>query len=123
MNTSNINLNDLYFENKELTKIVGEPNFDKVHILLRVLKANTAAGTCTLAGGANGYLGILVSAARYQIVAPGTLFVPPNTPGPLLINPGDTQYQIMIAKTQFETALREHQTYILIQRSLVALVQ
>ena len=29
----------------------------------------------------------------------------------------------MMAKTQYEQALREHQTYILLQRSLIALVQ
>ena len=29
----------------------------------------------------------------------------------------------MMAKTVYETALREHQTYILLQRSLIALVQ
>ena len=29
----------------------------------------------------------------------------------------------MIAKTQYETALREHQTYVLLQQSLIALVQ
>ena len=28
-----------------------------------------------------------------------------------------------MAKTQYETALREHQTYILLQRSLISLVQ
>ena len=123
MNTSNINLNELYFEYKVLTKIIGEPTFDKLHVLFRELKANTAAVPCTLAGGANGYLGMLVSAAQYQTVAPGTPFTPPPQPGPLVIDPTDTQYQIMIAKTQYETALREHQTYVLLQRSLIALVQ
>ena len=123
MNTSNINLNELYFEYKVLTKIIGEPTFDKLHVLFRELKANTAAVPCTLAGGANGYLGMLVSAAQYQTVAPGTPFAAPPQPGPLVIDPTDTQYQIMIAKTQYETALREHQTYVLLQRSLIALVQ
>ena len=123
MNTSNINLNDLYFEYKVLTKIVGEPTFDRLHVLFRELKANTAAVPCTLAGGANGYLGMLVSAAQYQTVAPGTPFVAPPQPGALVIDPTDTQYQIMIAKTQYETALREHQTYVLLQRSLIAQVQ
>ena len=123
MNTSNINLNDLYFEYKVLTKIVGEPTFDKLHVLFRELKANAAAVPCTLAGGANGYLGMLVGATQYQTVAPGTPFVAPPQPGALVIDPTDTQYQIMIAKTLYETALREHQTYVLLQRSLIAQVQ
>ena len=104
-------------------KIVGEPNFDKLHILFRKLKANAAAVPCTLAGGANGYLGMLVSRVQYTTVAPGTPFVAPLAPGPLDIDPTATQYQIMLAKTQYETVLREHQTYILLQRSLISLVQ
>ena len=123
MNTSNINLNQLYFEYKVLTKIVREPTFDDLHVLFRELKANVAAVPCTLAGGANGYLGMLISEAQYETVAPGTPFVPPPQPGVLVIDPAYTQYQIMIAKTQYETALREHQTYVLLQRSLIALVQ
>ena len=85
MNTSNINLNDLYFEYNLLTKIVVEPNFDKLHVLFRELKANIAAVPCTLAGGDNGYLGMLVTISQYATVAPGTPFVPPNAPDPLVI--------------------------------------
>ena len=123
MNTSNINLNQLYFEYKVLTKIVREPTFDDLHDLFRELKANVAAVPCTLTGGANGYLGMLVSAAQYETVTPGTPFVPPPQPGVMIINPTYIQYQIMIAKTQYKTALQEHQTYVLLQRLLIALVQ
>ena len=122
MDTSNISLNNLYFEYKLLTKIVGEPNFDKLHVLFRELKADTVAVPCTLAKGSKGYLGMMVTAANYAKVVPGTTFVPPNVPGPLFIMEGNTQYQIMMAKTVYETALREQHTYILLQRSLIALV-
>ena len=44
-------------------------------------------------------------------------------PGTLVIQPTDTQYQITIAKTQYNNALREHQTYILMKRALIFLVQ
>ena len=64
MNTSIINLNDYYFEYKLFTKIVGKPNFDKLHVLFRELKADTAVVPCTLAGGANEYLGMLVTEAQ-----------------------------------------------------------
>ena len=82
-----------------------------------------AAVTCTLGGGANGYLGMLLSAAQYNTVAPSTLFVPPPMPGALVIDPVYTQYQISMDKTQYEAARRDHKKYILIQRSLSALVQ
>ena len=106
--TANINLNELYFEYKLLTKITGEPTFDKLHEIFRQLKSNTAAVPCTLGGGANGYLGILVSAAQYNTIAPGAPFVPPPMSGHLVIDPAYTQYQIAMAKTQYESALREH---------------
>ena len=123
MSTTNINLNELYFEYKVLTRIIGKPTFEKLHILFRELKANTATVPCTLGGGANGYLGMLVSAVQYATVAPGTPFISPIMPNALTILPTDTQYQITIAKTQYDTALKEYQTYALMQRSLISLVQ
>ena len=92
MNTSNINLNDLYYEYKVLTKIVDELNFDKLIILFQELKANTAAVPCTIVRGANGYLGMLVSASQYKTVALGTPFVPTVAPGALIIDPATTQH-------------------------------
>ena len=121
--TANINLNELYFEYKVLTKIIGEPTFDKLHEMFWQLKANTAAVPCNLGGGKIGYLGMLVSAAQYNTVSPDAPFVPPHMPGHLVIDTAYTQYQISMAKTQYKAALREHQTYILMQWKLIALVQ
>ena len=121
--TANINLNKLYFEYKVLTKIIGEPTFDKLHEIFWQLKANMAAVLFNLGRGVNGYLGMLVSATQYNTVSPDAPFVPPPMPGHLVINPAYTQYQITMAKTQYEAALREHQTYILMQILLIALVK
>ena len=123
MSTANINLNKFYFDYKVLTRIIGKPNFIHLHELFRELKANTAAVPFTLRGGTNGYLGILVSATQYEIVAPETPFTAPFMPTTLLIDPVGTQYQIDIANTQYNTDLREYQTYILMQRALISLVQ
>ena len=114
MNTSNINLNELYFEYKVLTKIIVEPTFNKLHEMFYQLKSNTAAIPCTLGGGINKYLGMLISAARYATVAPTTPFVPPPMPGALVIDSNMTQYQIAITKNQNNIALHEHQTYVLL---------
>ena len=121
--TANINLNELYFEFKALTKIIGKPTFNKLHEMFWQLKVNTAAVPCTLVGGANGYLGVLVRAAHYNTVSPGPTFVPPPMPGVLAIDPEYTKYQISMSGTQYDIDLHEHQTYILIQRSLITLVQ
>ena len=119
MSMTNINLKDLYFEYKVLPIVVGEPTFKVLHEILKQLKANTSTVSCMLGGGASGYLGMLVSTAKYDAIAPGTPFVPPTMPGALTILPTDTQYQIA---TQYETALHEHQTYILMQRALISLI-
>ena len=103
--TANINLNELYFEYKVLTKIIGQPTFDKLHKMFQQLQANTAAVPCTMGGGSNGYLVMLVCAAQYNTVAPGAPFMPPPRPGALVIDPAYTQYQIAMAKTQYKAAL------------------
>ena len=113
----------MYLDYKVLTKIISEPTFDKLHKMFQKLKANMTAVLCTLGGGANGYLGMLVSAEQYSTVAPGAPFVPLSMPGHLVIDPDYTQYQIAMDKTPYEAALREHQMYILTQRSLIALVK
>ena len=59
--TENINLNELYFEYKVLTKIIGKPTFNKLNKMFRKLKINTSAVPFTMGVGDNGYLGILVS--------------------------------------------------------------
>ena len=78
--------------------------------MLKQQKANTATVPCALGGGTNGYLGILLLAITYNMVAPGIPVMPPLMPGALIINPTDTQYQIAIAKKLYKTAIREHQT-------------
>ena len=122
MSTVNINLSELYFEYKVLTKILGEPTFRHLHELFRKLKANTVAVPCTLGGGVNGYLGMLVSVAHYKTVAPRTPFTAPVMPTALVIDLAGTQYQITIAKTQYDTALHKYQMYIIMQRALISLV-
>ena len=66
---------------------------------------------------------MLVSDVQYSTVEPGTPFVPPPMTGHLVIDLAYTQYQIVMAKTQYEADLHDYQTYILMQRSLIALVQ
>lgn len=123
MSTANNNQNELYFEYKVLTRIIGESTFTKLHKLLCKLKANSTALPCTLRGRANGYVGMLVSAEKYATLAPAIPFVHPLMSGALVIDPNDTQYQIAISKTLYDAVIREHQTYVLMQQSLIFLVQ
>ena len=90
MTTANINLNEIYFEYKVLPVITGEPTFNALHEILKQVKANTVWVPSTLSGGANGYLGMLVSAQAYAMVVPGTPFVPPLMSAALYIGPNNT---------------------------------
>ena len=118
----NTDLKELFFEHKIIEKISGEPTFTTLHQLLRLLKANACSVLCTLGGGGHGYVGMLVSATAYNILAPGTPFLVPVHPGVLPVIAGQTQYQIALAKSQHETALRAFQEYVLMQRALIAQV-
>ena len=93
MSTANINSNEIYFECKQITKIRGEPTFEKLHEMFCEIKVNASAVPSTLRGEANEYLGILVSAAKYTTVVPTTPFLSPSMLRPLVIYPDFTQYQ------------------------------
>ena len=109
---SNPDLNGLFFEHKLIPRIEGGPNFNTIHQLLRLLKANAYSVPCTLGGGANTYIGMLVPDITYGTLAPDTPFVAPVHPGTLLLSPGLTQCQIVLWKSQYKGSLRvfrEHQ--------------
>ena len=116
---SSTNVRDLYFEFKELTPIVGEPEFDGLHQMLLEIKANLSSVPSTLGGGAHGYAGIILSAPTYANLAPGTPFLTPAHPGPLNIPIRATQFEIALAKSQHEEALKNFSEYQLVQRAII----
>ena len=79
--TSNTDFKELFFKHQILPKIEGESTFKTLHSILNLLKVNACSVPCTLGGGNNGYVGILVSDVSYQILAPGTPFIQ-YTPDP-----------------------------------------
>ena len=80
------NYQDTVFEYSELTIIHGEPTYDILKLLTNQLKANSRAVRTTLGGGNHGYLGLVLTPQQYDIVAPGTPFIRPVHPGPLVIS-------------------------------------
>jgi hypothetical protein len=52
-------------------KIMGEPNYKTIRALQDTLEENASSIECGLGGGANGYLGVLLTAAEYATI-PGT---------------------------------------------------
>ena len=83
---ANTNMRELYFENKTLTFIMGEPIFASLHQILLQLKADTNSIPTTLGGGDHGCVGIIVYPPTYAILAPMTPFLTPAHLGPLMIS-------------------------------------
>ena len=117
--SSSTDFKELFFEYKILPEIEGEPAFNYLHYLLQLIKANACSVPCTLGGENHGYVGILLSDAAYSILDPGTPFIAPVHPRTLTIIPGATQYQIDLAKTQYNEATRVFREYSLMKRALI----
>lgn len=76
----------------QLTRISGEPDYTALNTLYKQIKANAKAIHSTLGGGANGHLGMVLTAAAYARVSPNTAWTIPAHPGSLVIPHGTTQH-------------------------------
>ena len=116
--TSNTNFKELYFEHKDIPRIVGEPSLTSLHEMLRRLKANASSVPCTLGGRAHGYVGTLLSPPAYASLS-NTAFQEPNHPDSLDIPQSSTQYEIAHLKQTHEDSLVIFHYYQLMQRALI----
>lgn len=117
--TTSANIQNLYFEYKDLTQISGEPTFSTLHYMLLQLKANESSVPSELGCGAHGYVRVILSPVTYVTLTPMTYFVPPVHPGNLTVPLMATQYQITLAKHRHENSLQVFAQYQLVQRDLI----
>ena len=76
------------FPNSALPKIALEPHYKSLVELRDTLKENYSSIPSRRGGGTYGYLVGLQPDAVYAIVSPGTAFIIPPDPGPLVIPSG-----------------------------------
>jgi hypothetical protein len=69
------------FLHSTLSKVTGEPTFEDLKIVRRLLNANYMSVCSYKSGGQNGHLGIIMTNAEYFTVATD-VFLPPKNPGP-----------------------------------------
>ena len=69
------------------------------------LKTNASSVPCDLGGGANGHLGLVLTAAEYGFVSPFP-YVRPVHPGNLAIPPGTPNYQATVLREDHKEAIR-----------------
>lgn len=115
---TNIDYVSMYFQIVECTKIHGEPIFETLKVPKNQIKANAGSVSTHLGGGALGYLGLLLSPAKYAPVAPGTPFVRPPNPGVLVIPPGTAQHAATRLREDHKEALRVFRECIDIEEAL-----
>jgi hypothetical protein len=95
------------FPHQTAEVIVGEPTFDTINGLARILRTNAASIPSERGGGALGHLGLMVSVGAYNMLAPGIPFDNPANPGPFHTPPlAGTAAQLAAAARQWKEASR-----------------
>ena len=84
MSIAAINYREAFFPIKDLTRIIGMPTYETLHMMYLELKTNSTSVHSNLAGGLFGHLGLLLSPARYLMVS-NTPYIRPDHPGVLII--------------------------------------
>jgi hypothetical protein len=94
-----------------LPKVTGEPTFEDLNIICRLLNANTISFSSYKGGGRHGYLGIITTNAEYFAVTTD-VFLPPENPGPeATIVAGMTVVHIAEMVWLYTAVTRTYRTY------------
>ena len=101
-----INLKEIYFKHAALTRITGNPKYADLQSMYRECKANAQSVPCNIGGGANGHLGLIISANAYNTIAPGTAYIRPTNPAPFVPGNNATGPQIAEGNRLFNEATR-----------------
>jgi hypothetical protein len=68
------------FPHYNLPKVKGEPTFENLKIIHRLLKSNAMIVSSYEGGGRHGHLGLIMTNAEYFAVTTD-VFLPPDNPG------------------------------------------
>ena len=113
-----VDLKQTFFDYPELSKISGEPTLGSLMTLRNELKANAQSVTTTLGGGANGHLGLVLSAQAYEQIAPGTPYIRPVLPE-MDVDNNDTRYILAQKRLDYDTDLALYREFVAMERILI----
>jgi hypothetical protein len=111
------------FPHPILPTVQGEPDYQTIHAIRKLLQPNARAAETNLGGGALGHLGLVVLDASYAMVAPATeagptLWISPTAPGWAPANTDGTSAQISAAKHSWEESFHTYRTFTSVQQAL-----
>jgi hypothetical protein len=111
------------FPHPILPTVQGEPYYQTVHAIRKLLQANAREIDTHLGGGALGHLGLIVSDASCAMVAPATeagptLWIIPKVPGRAPDNTDGTVTQIRAARHSWEEDAHTYHTFTSIKQAL-----
>jgi hypothetical protein len=112
------------FTHPILPTVQGDPDYQTIHAIPKLLQANARAIDTHLGGGALVHLGLIVSDTSYAMVAPATeggsiLWVNPTAPGcaPENVDQG-TEAQIFASRHAWEESFLTFRTFNTVQQAL-----
>jgi hypothetical protein len=104
--------------------VQGEPDYQTIHAIRKLLQANAQAIDTHLGGGAFGHLGLIFSDAAYTIIAPTgkngpILWTNPKAPGraPAVLDQG-TAAQPSAVRQSWEESFFTYRTFNKVQQAL-----
>jgi hypothetical protein len=112
------------FPHPILPTVQGEPDYQTIHAIRKLLQANTRAIDTYLGGGALGHLGLIVSDAAFTIIAPTgangpILWTNPTAPGrvPTVLDQG-TAAHLSAVRHSWEEDVLAYSTFNTVQQAL-----
>jgi hypothetical protein len=106
-----------------LPTVQGEPDYQTIHAIGKLLQANSRAIDTHLGRGFLGHLGLIVSDSSYAMISPATeadptLWVSPTAPGRAPGNTDGTAAHISAARHIWDEEVQTYRTYTFVQQAL-----
>jgi hypothetical protein len=110
------------FPNSSLPKVTGEPTFEDLKVIRRLLKPNAMSVASYVGGGRHGHLGIIMTNDEYFAIAVDVFPVPAN-PGPsAAVVVGMTAAVITETTRLHREATQVYRTYHNVDRAIKKLI-
>jgi hypothetical protein len=111
------------FPHPILPTVQGDPDYQTIHAIRKLLQANARTIDTHLGGGALGHMGLIVTDASYSMIAPETeagptLWESPTAPGRDPGNTDGTAAQISTARRTWDEEVQTYRPYTYVQQAL-----